>query len=149
MDRGVAVVITVTLGALLAAQAPLNSQLGRDVGGLQASVIAVCISLALLIAAALVFGGGLGGIRHVDQVPWHVALGGGVIGAMYVGSIVFTVRALGVGGLTAATIGGQLALAVAIDHFGWFGVEQSSVTATRLAGVALLAAGTFLVVNDA
>jgi transporter family-2 protein len=147
MDRGVAVVCAVTLGALMAAQAPLNSQLGRAVGGLQASVVAVVISLALLIAAALVFGG-LGGIRHVDEVPLHVAIGGGVIGAMYVGSIVFTVRALGVGGLTAATIGGQLALAVVIDHFGWFGVEESPVTATRLAGVALLAAGTFLVVHE-
>jgi transporter family-2 protein len=148
MDRGVAVLVTVTLGALLAAQAPLNSQLGRAVGGLQASVVAVGISLALLVTAALVLGGGLGGVRHVGEMPWHVAIGGGVIGAMYVGSIVFTVRALGVAGLTAATIGGQLALAVAIDHFGWLGVEQSSVTTTRLAGVALLAAGTFLVVHE-
>jgi transporter family-2 protein len=147
MDRGVAVAVTVVLGALLATQAPLNSQLGRAVGGLQASVVAVAVSLVLLVAVALA-AGGVAEIRHVGDVPWHVALGGGVVGALYVGSIVFTVRALGVGGLTAATIGGQLTLAVVIDHFGWFGVERSPVSTTRLAGVALLAAGTFLIVRD-
>jgi transporter family-2 protein len=148
MDRGVALVLTVVLGALLATQAPLNSQLGRTVGGVQASLVAVGISLALLLALALLTRDGLGGVRRIGEVPWHVAIGGGVVGALYVGSIVFTVRALGVGGLTAATISGQLALAVVIDHFGWLGVERSPISGTRLAGLSLLALGTLLVVRD-
>jgi transporter family-2 protein len=148
MDRGVALAITVVLGALLAAQAPLNSQLGRVVGGVQASVVAVGISFALLLLLGVVSGAGLTGIGRLGEVPWYVVIGGGVVGAMYVGSIVFTVRALGVGGLTAATITGQLALAVVIDHFGWFGVERSPISGPRLAGLALLALGTFLVVRD-
>ena len=60
-----------------------------------------------------------------------MAVGGGLIGALYVGSIVWTVRALGAGGLTAATIAGQLALAVVIDHFGWLGVARSPITAAQ------------------
>jgi transporter family-2 protein len=147
MDRGVALALTVALGALLATQAPLNSQLARAVGGIQASVVAVGISLALLLLLGVVGAGGLAGVRRVGDVPWHVAIGGGVVGAAYVGSIVFTVRALGVGGLTAATISGQLALAVLIDHFGWLGVDRSPIGATRLAGLGLLAVGTFLVVR--
>ena len=77
-----------------------------------------------------------------------MAVGGGLIGALYVGSIVWTVRALGAGGLTAATIAGQLALAVVIDHFGWLGVARSPVTASKVLGIVLLALGTWFVVRD-
>jgi len=77
----------------------------------------------------------------------HVALAGGVIGGLYVASIVWTVRALGAGGLAAVTIAAQLAAAVAIDHQGWLGVERFPLTAARVVGIALLALGTFLVVR--
>ena len=75
-------------------------------------------------------------------------MGGGLISALYVASIVWTVRALGAGGLTAATIAGQFTVALAVDHYGWLGVERSPVTASKLAGLALLAAGTWLVIRD-
>ena len=147
MDRGVAVAVAAVIGGLVAAQAPLNSQLGRTVGGLQASVVALFVSfLALLTLAALT--DGLGGIRRIGDAPLHVAVGGGLVGALYVGSIVFTVRALGAGGLTAVTIAGQLGLAMVIDHFGWLGVEKSPITVAKVGGVVLLALGTWLVIRE-
>ena len=148
MDKGLAVAIAAVVGGLVATQAPLNSQLGRVVGDVQASVLAVGISLVSLTAFALVAGGGAGSLDRAGDARWHVLVGGGLIGAVYVGSIVFTVRALGVGGLTALTVGAQLAVAVLIDHFGWLGTERSPIDATKLAGIALLAAGTYLVVRD-
>ena len=147
MDRGVAVALAAAIGGVLAAQAPLNSQLGRTVGGLEASVVALGVSFAAVLALVALTGGA-GGIRRIGEAPLHVAVGGGLIGALYVGSIVWTVRALGAGGLTAVTIAGQLGLAIVIDHYGWLGVERSPVTAGKLAGVALLALGTWLVIRD-
>ena len=147
MDKGVAVVVAAVVGGLVVTQAPLNSQLGRVVGGVNASVVALGVSfLALLALASLT--DGLGGIRKIGEAPIHVAIGGGLAGALYVGSIVFTVRALGAGGLTALTIAGQLGLAVVIDHFGWLGVERSPITVAKIAGVALLAVGTWLVIRE-
>ena len=92
--------------------------------------------------------GGFSGLARLGEAPLHVAIGGGLIGALYVGTIVWTVRALGAGGLTAATIAGQLALAVVIDHFGWLGVARSPITASKVLGIALLALGTWFVVRD-
>jgi bacterial/archaeal transporter family-2 protein len=147
MDRGVALAAAVTIGGVVAMQAPLNSQLGRTVGGVQASMVALGISfVALAVLTAVV--GGFSGLSRLDDAPLHVAIGGGLIGALYVGSIVFTVRELGAGGLTAATISGQLALAVVIDHFGWLGVTRSPVTAGKVLGIALLGLGTWFVVRD-
>lgn len=147
MDRTVALVVAVVIGGVLATQAPLNSALARTVGGVQASVVALGISFLALLALALL-AGGLSGIARLGEAPLHVAIGGGLIGALYVGSIVWTVRALGAGGLTAATIAGQLALAVVIDHFGWLGVARSPITATKVLGIALLALGTWFVIRD-
>jgi bacterial/archaeal transporter family-2 protein len=39
-------------------------------------------------------------------------------------------------------------VALAIDHFGWLGIERQPITVSKLAGLALLAAGTYLVVSD-
>jgi transporter family-2 protein len=147
MDRTVAAVLATAIGAGIAMQAPLNSQLGRTVGGLQASVFALAVSFVCLASLAAVTGG-LGGLRHLSEPPLHVVFGGGVLGAIYVGSIVFTVRELGATGLTAATISGQLVFALVMDNFGWLGLAKSPVTATKLVGVALLAAGTWLVIRD-
>jgi bacterial/archaeal transporter family-2 protein len=147
MDRNVALVAAVVIGGVLAMQAPLNSALGRLVGGTQASVVALAISCVAL-AALSTLTGGFSGLAKIADAPLHVAIGGGLIGALYVGSIVFTVRELGAGGLTAATISGQLAIATTIDHFGWFGVTRSPVTTAKVAGIAFLALGTYLIVRD-
>jgi len=147
MDKGVAVAVAAVVGGLVVTQAPLNSQLGRSVGGLEASVVALAISfLALLMLSTAT--GGVGGIRQIGDAPWHVVIGGGLAGALYVGSIVWTVRALGAGGLTAVTIAGQLGVAIVIDHFGWLGVEKSPITVAKVSGVLLLAVGTWLVIRD-
>lgn len=146
MDRGAALVLAVALGGALALQAPLNAILGRSVGGLTASLVAFAVGLAALLAACALTGR-LGGVGSVGDAPWWAVIGGGLISAVYVASIVFTVRELGATGLTAATIAGQFAVALAVDHFGWLGVEPQPVTAARLAGLALIAAGTWLVIG--
>jgi bacterial/archaeal transporter family-2 protein len=147
MDRGIAVALATVIGGALALQAPLNSMLGRSVGGLTASVVAFMVGLAALLAVSVI-AGGLGGIAHAADAPWWVLVGGGLISALYVASIVWTVRVLGAGGLTAATIAGQFAVAMVVDHFGWLGGERQPITAARLAGLVLLAGGTWLIVRD-
>ena len=146
MDRGVALLLATAIGGTLALQAPLNSLLGRTVGDLRATIVAFTVGLVALLAVS-VLAGGLGGIARAGDAPWYALVGGGLIGALYVASIVWTVRALGAGGLTAATIAGQFALAVVVDHFGWLGVERQPITLAKLTGLALVAAGTWLIVD--
>jgi transporter family-2 protein len=146
MDRNVALGTAVIIGGGLALQAPLNSILGRYVGGLPATVAAFTVGLVALLAVSVV-AGGLGELGSIGDAPWYAIVGGGLISAVYVASIVWTVRALGATGLTAATIAGQFAVALAVDHFGWLGVERQPITLTRLAGLALIAVGTWLALD--
>jgi bacterial/archaeal transporter family-2 protein len=147
MDRTVAVVVAAVVGGVVVTQGPLNSQLARSVGGLQATVVALGISFTAILAASLLTGG-IGDLRNLGDAPWYAVIGGGLAGALFVGSIVWTIRALGVGGLTAITIAAQLGLAIVIDHYGWLGVDRSPVTTAKVAGLVLLAAGTWLILRD-
>ena len=147
MGRGAAVLLTAFTGGLVALQAPINSMLGRAVGTWQAALLSFAIgTLALALIAALAKGG-LGQIAEVRRVSW-IYLSGGLLGAAYITSVLVTVRSLGAGGVVAATIAGQLAVSVVVDHLGILGVAKQPVTAARIAGVALLAAGTYLVVRE-
>ena len=148
MDRGAAVLLTAVTGGLIALQAPINSALGKSIGTFQAAFLSFAIGTTLLAAIAGLSKGGFGQIGEVGSIPgWHYLLGG-LLGAAYVTTVLVTVRTLGAGGVTAATIAGQLAMSVIVDHQGWLGVERDPVTAIKLFGIALLGAGTFLIVRD-
>ena len=146
MDRGGAVLLTALTGGFVALQAPINSVLGRSVGTWQAAFVSFAIgTVALAIIAALATGGlsRVAGVRDVSLVY----LTGGLLGAAYVTSILVAVRTLGAGGVVVATIAGQLAVSVVVDHFGLLGVTKQPVTLARVLGVALLGLGTYLVVR--
>jgi transporter family-2 protein len=52
---------------------------------------------------------------------------------------------LGAASLLALALAGQLAMALVVDHFGWLGMPENPITWMRLAGVALLGTGAWLV----
>lgn len=147
MTRAVAALLTAGAGSLVALQAPINSRLGKSVGTFPAAAVSFTIGLTVLVAVALVASSGLGSLRQLGGAPWWALLGG-LLGAAYVASVLVTVRTLGAGGVTAATIAGQLSAAVVIDQLGLVGVARHPVTAGRLAGVVLLGAGVYLVVRN-
>jgi transporter family-2 protein len=147
MSRLAAVAVTAAAGSLVALQAPINSKLGKGLGTFQAASVSFFVGLVVLVAIALVGGGGFGSLGQIGRLPWWYFLGG-LLGAAYVVSVIVTVRTLGAGGVTAATIAGQLTMAVVIDKFGIAGVAKHPVSAARVAGVALLAAGVYLIVRN-
>ena len=146
MDRGLAVALTAMVGGLIALQAPINSMLGRAVGTWQAAAVSFGIGTLLLMAIVLLGAGGFGQVGEARHLSWYYLLGG-VLGAAYVTTVLVTVRSLGAGGVTAATIAGQLTMAIVVDQLGILGVERQPVGVLRVIGVALLAAGTYLVVR--
>jgi transporter family-2 protein len=146
MDKqGVAVAATVVAGGFIALQAPINAGLGGRVGKLPAATVSFTIGTVVLIAITLLFAGGFGNVGEARHLSWYYLLGG-VLGAIYVTTALIAVRTLGAGGVTGATIAGQLAMSVTLDKLGVLGLAQRDITPTRMVGIVLLAAGTFLVV---
>lgn len=147
MSRTVAALLVAAAGVLIAAQAPVNARLGRQIGALQAATFSFLVGTVVLIAiTSFAGGGGIGAIAGARGAPWW-ALVGGLLGAFYVAVALLTVRTLGATALTALVVGSQLAAAVTIDRFGLLGLARQSISAGQLVGVALLIAGVLLIVR--
>ncbi|MFL5839565.1 MAG: DMT family transporter [Thermoleophilaceae bacterium] len=145
MGRGLAIVLTLAAGALVAFQPPANALLARRVGDLGAAFTSLLLS-TLIVGGLLVLAGetgqlgGLSGLR-----PQHLL--GGIAGAAIVLVSLITVRPLGVGGVAAALVATQLIFSALIDRFGALGVRETPLSAPRVLGIALLIAGTVLVTS--
>lgn len=146
MEKLIAAAAMVLAGTLVAMQAPINSTLGKAVGTFAAASVSFGIGLAVLVAITLVAGGGYGDLAQAGDLRWYY-LTGGLLGAAYVTTVLVSVRTLGAGGVTAATIAGQLTMSVVIDRAGLLGLPERALTAPRVLGIALLAAGTVLIVR--
>jgi bacterial/archaeal transporter family-2 protein len=147
LDKAPAIGLMVVAGSFIALQAPINGMLGRTVGTFAAASVSFSIGTAALVAITVLVGGGFGDLGEARGLSWYY-LAGGVLGALYVTSALATVRVLGAGGATAATITGQLVTAVVLDRLGALGLEQRPLSAARLIGIVLLAVGTYLVVRE-
>lgn len=131
---------------------------GGLAGALQAQFLGVMEDRAGTLATTFVtYGGGglviglvmvtMGGARISDLkgVPWW-AFTAGLMGLIIIAALGITVANLGLGsGLTLFT-GASLITAALFDHFGLF-AEPHQLDARRLAGVALVILGTWLVVG--
>jgi transporter family-2 protein len=140
-----AALVTTVVGGLIALQAPINSGLGRATGTLPAAAISFTVGTVLLVGIVLVSGETYK-VSGAGNVHWHYLVGG-LLGAAYVTTVLVTVRNLGAGGVTAATVAGQLTTAVVIDRLGVLGLDKTPITFGRVIGVFLLFAGTLLVIK--
>ena len=75
-------------------------------------------------------GEGFGQLGEVGGLSWYYLIGG-LLGAVYVTTVLITVRTLGAGGVTAATIAGQLTMSVVLDRLGILGLAQRGLTPGR------------------
>jgi bacterial/archaeal transporter family-2 protein len=145
VDRGFIVLLTAVAGGLVALQAPINAGLARATGGLPAALVSFSVG-TLALAAIVILSGKAGGLSSTFDVSWYYLIGG-LLGAIFVANALFAVSTIGAGGVAAATITGQLVAGVAVDRLGLFGLDQVPLSAERVLGVALLLAGTVLVVR--
>ena len=145
MDRGLAVLIMAVVGGCIALQAPINAGLGKHTGTFAAATISFAVG-TLLLAAITILSGKASGLPSVAHVEWYYLLGG-ALGAAYVFSALVLVSHIGAGGVAAATVTGQLTTSVLLDRVGFLGLEQVPLSFARVLGVALLLAGTYLVVR--
>jgi transporter family-2 protein len=143
MTRLVAVLATLAVGALIAFQPPVNSELAKRTSVIAATFIGTAIA-AVVLGILLIVLGETGHVRRIPHIP-VIYLTGGLMGAVLVSVSLVSVRTLGAGGVVAATVSGQLVVSAILDRYGVLGLDRIGLTPARLLGFALLLAGTALV----
>lgn len=148
MSKELAVLVTVAAGGMVAAQPPVNNLVSKKVGTLGAVSVNFLVGTAIVLVVTFVFADGFKNVEGVETPAWYYWLFGGLAGVAIVLTSLVTVRHLGAGGVTAAVIAGQLTLSIVLDRLGVLGLDERAITLPKLLGVALLAAGTVLVVHE-
>ena len=148
MSKELAVLLTVAAGGLVAAQAPANNVISNQLGSFGAALVSFLVGTTILLVLTFTVAGGIKGDEGAETPAWYYWILGGVGGAAIVVVTLITVRELGAGGATAAVIAGQLALSVVLDRAGVLGLEERAITWDKLLGIALLVAGTVLIVRE-
>ncbi len=142
------IVLTVFIGLLggiaVGVQGPIANAMSQRVGSATSSFV-VHISGAILSALLLLARGGES-IQNWRSLSWYM-LGSGAFGLILYLTITHTLPRLGATTAVTLIIVGQLLMGMLIDQFGWFGVAVRPVDGWRMAAVALLFAGGYLMVK--
>lgn len=128
------VALMIVAGVCVAFQAPINSALSKGGGAFQASFTS--FTGGALISLVLMFVVGNGSLRGVLAAPWWQWTGG-AFGVVFIVSVILSVPRIGVSTMMVAGLAGQLAAALAIDRFGWFGTTPRPVDWQRALAVVL------------
>lgn len=133
------------VGGLLPIQGAINARLGQLLHHpLQASLISFSVGTGFLACCLWLSGNGLPPLGIVGKVPWYL-LCGGLMGAVFVTTVLILVPRIGVANMLIAAMAGQLFISMLVDHFGWFGVPVHPLGTSRVLGGLCLLLGVALV----
>ncbi|HEY2721701.1 MAG TPA: DMT family transporter [Chitinophagaceae bacterium] len=140
------VFLTLLIGAVLPVQAVLNTKLGKQTGGpLMGSLVSFLIGLiGLFIINLFINRTALFQIKPMSVSPWYVWLGG-LLGAVYVGCVIWVNQQQGVALTFALVVSGQIFISLIIDHFGLFGSMVHQVNIQKILGAILIIGGLVLI----
>jgi len=134
--------VMVVAGVGIPVMAALNAGLGTRLGS-PVTAATVLFSLAFLLTATLLLINPVPSKAQILMTPPYF-FAGGLFVAFYVLAVTWIAPKIGVGNAIFLVLFGQLVASAFIDHFGWFGAPQSSMTAVRCVGMALMGIGIIL-----
>lgn len=131
-------------GVCSAMQPPTNAMILRASGSpLNAALVSFAVGTLALILACLVLRD-RPDLDAAAAAPWYAWIGG-LYGVVFVASAAYATPRMGVASTLTLLIAGQAVAALAIDHWGGFGVTRHLVSPIRLVGMGLVVAGVLLV----
>lgn len=137
--------LSLLIGLSLASQSGVNAQLRVALSSpIQAAFISFLTGTIIL--GAIAFAQGLPWFKPgtLSSIPWW-AWAGGIFGAFNIAMSVFLAPKLGAVVLTMSVVCGQIITSLVLDQNGWLGYPRIELSASRVAGAALIVAGVLLV----
>ena len=138
------IIIAVIGGSAGALQGQFMGLMDKNIGTLE-SVFITYVSGGIIAALAMLASRG-GNLRAFQAVPWY-ALSSGLVGLIIIGSIGYTVPRLGLSKAFTIIVTSQFLVAAILDHYGLLGAAVRPMDLSRLAGMALLVGGVWLIVR--
>jgi len=137
--------LALIVGCLLPVQASINAKLGTFLKApLMAALVNFIVGGFILLTVIIGTRTPNNIVLAIKEAPVYAWIGG-LMGCIYVTSIIFLVPRLGAALSFGLIIAGQMVFSLALDHFGLFGVPVQPINWGRIAGVFLIFAGILLI----
>ncbi len=133
-------IISVISGILMSVQGVFNSEVTNKTGVWIAAAFVQATAFIVCMAAWLVTGRDSSFGAVISTRPVYL-LSGGIIGAFITYTVIVGMNSLGPAQAVMFIVTAQVVSAYLIELFGMFGTQKSSFQWSKLAGVALMAAG--------
>lgn len=127
--RYISYIVALIAGAALSFEGAIYGELGKTIGQLETSFYNFFVGSIILGLLWLFFGKGK--LSFAVKAPKWTLLGG-VLGVVYLTSIVISVPIVGVGIAMVAVIIGQLVMSMVIEHYGWLGSNVSKINKEKI-----------------
>jgi bacterial/archaeal transporter family-2 protein len=137
--------LTVGAGISVLIQQALNANLRSELNSAPWSgFMSYFLGVVCMVVLAAALRDPVPSASTISRVPlW--AWSGGIFGAIFIGLSIITIPKLGGATYIALLVTGQMIAALAVDHFGWLGLQERPIDLPRMLGVALLIGGVVLI----
>ncbi|SDN78119.1 DMT family transporter [Alkalicoccus daliensis] len=130
--RYLAYLLAVLAGAALSFEGAIYAELGNTIGKLETSFYNFFVGSIILTLLWIFFGKGR--LSYTLEAPKWTLLGG-MLGVVYLTSIVVSVPFVGVGLSMVSVIIGQLIMSMIIEHYGWLGSIGAKINKEKVFAV--------------
>lgn len=132
------IILAICIGICVSMQPVFTNNISKATGSFEAAFVSISTTFVLIICIVFFFG--KGDLTKIVEVPKYFCFAG-VMGVIVVAGSIFTIRILGPAMAISIVIAAQIGMSVILEHFGLFGVEQVSISTTRIFGVLLMIGG--------
>lgn len=141
--------LSLVSGFALTLQVGINGQLRFKMGNpILSSLISFSVGtlgLAIVFLSTVLNGSSaLPTANHIKNTSWWMFTGG-LLGAFYIFTTIFTSPKIGFANMFSLIICGQIILAVVFDHFGLLGNQVHLLSPLRVLGIILLVLGVYII----
>ncbi|UQZ37332.1 hypothetical protein C2I18_01120 [Paenibacillus sp. PK3_47] len=140
--RYISYVLALLAGAALSFEGAIYGELGKSIGELETSFYNFLAGSIIMGLLWIFFGKGK--LSHVMEAPKWTLLGG-ILGVVYLTSIVISVPFVGVGITMAAVIIGQMVMSMIIEHYGWLGSRKIKINKYKILALLSMVAALVLI----
>jgi bacterial/archaeal transporter family-2 protein len=137
--------LSILAGVAVAFQTGVNSQLRTDTNNpVFTALISFTVGTIALVVLYLCF------FRQSPAFPADYSFSwwkftGGLLGVLYVTAVVIAAPRIGAANSLAFIVAGQFITAIVIDHYGWMRLPITPISLYRVAGIAFLLVGVYLI----
>jgi transporter family-2 protein len=136
--------VVLSAGAGIAIQMPMTALIAEKLGLLWS--LLVVNSTGLILVALILTSRTMPLLGAWKSIPWYV-YAAGPLGMGVMAALTYAIPRIGITATLVLSIAAQLLVGVLLDRAGYLGMEVRVLDLSRVAGIAVVAIGTWLVVR--